>query len=107
LILAWSRIEVADEKVHLVGTVLVPTAQVAELLRPHIALDAARTGLGVDIGDYPISPPDCQGMTTIVRCGKCERRASVCRTCCQPYCGDIEIFLCLLTLPGLPPNRRI
>ena len=69
MILAWSRIEVADEEVYLVGALLVPTAQVAELLHPCIALDAAGAGLGVYIGDYSVSLPDCQGMPTIVRRG--------------------------------------
>ena len=72
MILAWSRIEVADEKVYLVGALLVPTAQVAELLRPCIALDAAGAGRGVYIGYFPVSFPDCQGMPTIVRPGECE-----------------------------------
>ena len=66
MILAWSHIEVADEKVYLVGAVLVPTAQMPELLRPCIALNDARAGLGVYIGDYPVSRPDSQRMTTIV-----------------------------------------
>lgn len=60
MVLALSHIEVTNEKVYLIGTVLVPTAQVEQLLFSFIALDAARAGLSVDIGDYPISLPDCQ-----------------------------------------------